>query len=156
MSERKLRPITEEDFKAELAAYAEGLDVERFYYAWRFLIVLWRSVWWCSNVSWGRYRRTIWDKFARWIASAGRRSRDLTTFIAVFSREAKLASVGANRDERHWIMQVVALPYDEQRAILRQLREDTSLLVAFVREYQDQYKPDRDEQSVDWQFEKGG
>lgn len=148
------RPISDEEYREDLASYAVGLDVERFYCSWRLLLILWGSVWFCSNVSWRRYYTTIWDRFGRWIASSARRSRDLAGFLAVFSREAKLASIGANADERQCLVALVALPYPQQRQMIRQLRDDTTLLVALVKEFQRRYgKGKTEEETIENQEE---
>ena len=139
------RLTNDEEYREELASYSIGLDVERFYDAWRLLIILWRSIWFCSNTDWGRYRQTIWDRFGKWITSAARRSRDLAGFLAVFARDARLAAVGANEEDREWLIGLVALPYQRQRQMIRQLREDTCLLVALVKEFQKRNKEERED-----------
>jgi len=143
-----MRPITEDEFRDEFAEY--GLDPARYYDAWRLLLVLWYSVWWCSNVDWSQYRRmTIWPRFSNWVTSAARRSSDLQRFLSAFARSAKLTAVGKNAAERHLVLTYfLALPDERQRQIVGQYRDDMPILVAFVREFSVKYRK-TDEEDLD-------
>jgi len=131
------RPLTESEFRAEFAQY--GMDEARYYHAWRLLLILWYSVWWCSRVDWSQYRMTIWQRFSDWVTSAARRSDDLQRFMSTFARQASLTHIGKNESERELALTFLALDTAEQRAILQMYRDDMPVLVAFVRLFTKKY-----------------
>lgn len=131
---------TEQAYLEELQTYMPGLEVERFFRAWRTALIFWRSIWGCSSMDWSRYRLTMWQRFTRWLSSAGRRSRDLTGFAAAMSRDARLESVGRSKEEREAFLALLALPPAEQLVVVQQFRNHATVIVALVRMYQDRQK----------------
>lgn len=142
-----MRPVTEDEFRAEFESY--GLDADRYYDPWRLLIILWYSIWWTSEVDWSPYRRRIWSLFGEWIASAARRSNDLNRFLSLFARVAALRYVGRNEEERQRVLEFLALPEERQRRIVAQLREDTPILLALVMEFTRKHKFQEEETDDD-------
>ncbi|RMG91199.1 MAG: hypothetical protein D6706_18445 [Chloroflexi bacterium] len=126
--------------REDLQDIIPGLDTDRYLYALQLLEILWRSIWWSSTADWGRYRREIWTMFANWTRSSARRSRDISGFLANFSRYAQLQAIGTNAEEREVIARLLALPYDEQRQIIRQFRNEGSTIHGIFRVYRDARK----------------
>jgi len=136
---------SEEEYQTEFASYGETL--RPYYPAWRLSMILWKSVWSCSETDWGRYRSSIWSRFPQWVASAARRSRDLTGFLSLFARQAHLSTIGANEEEREALASLLALPKLDQDLIIRQLRNDAVLITALVRRFQSARKLEREKQN---------
>jgi len=132
-----------EYYREELAALAQGLDVNRYYDAWRLLLLLWRTMWWHSSVDWSKYRRTIWGMFSDRVSQAARTTGDLDGFLSRVARFLSLTEVGANEDDRQELLRLLALSDQARRDIMRQLREDTPLLTALVRRWRDVQKEAR-------------
>jgi len=130
-------------YREELAALAEGLDINRYYDAWRLLILLWRTMWWHSSTDWSKYRRTIWGMFSDRVSQAARTTGDLDGFLSRVARFLSLIQVGANEDDRQELLRLLALPDEAKRDIMRQLREDTPLLTALVRRWRDVKKEEQ-------------
>jgi hypothetical protein len=128
------------NYRSELAALTPGLDVNRYYDAWRLLLLLWRDLWWHSNVDWSKYRLDIWSKFTERIQSAARTAGDLDAFLSRFSRLMSLTGLGGNEDDRAELARLLALPDGERRRIMRLLRDDAPVLVALVRRWKDANK----------------
>jgi len=125
------------DYRSELQTLVPGLDVNRYYDAWRLLLLLWRDVWMHSSADWGRYRANIWTMFTERVQSAARTAGDLDGFLSRFSRLMSLAGLGSNQDDRAELARMLALPTAERRVIMRMLRDDAPVLVALVRRWKD-------------------
>ena len=125
------------DYRSELETVAPGLDVSRYYDAWRLLLILWRDVWYHSSIDWSRYRMDIWSKFAERVQSASRTAGDLGGFLSRFSRLMSLTGVGSNENDRTELARLLAPPDGERRRIMRMLRDETPVLVALVRRWKD-------------------
>lgn len=128
------------NFRSELKAIAPGLDINRYYDAWRLLLLLWRDLWWHSATDWSKYRLDIWSKFTERIQSAARTSGDLAGFLSRFSRLMSLTGLGGNEDDRAELTRLLALPEAERRQLMRLLRDDAPVLVALVRRWKDSNK----------------
>jgi len=126
------------DYRSELEAIAQGIDINRYYDAWRLVLMLWRSVWYHSATDWSRYRVKIWGMFTERVQSAARTSGDLDGFLSRCARLLNLTAVGGNADDRAEIVRLLALPPRARRELMRQLREDTPVLVALVRRWRDE------------------
>lgn len=135
-SERELLEI--------LKTFIPGLDVEKYFHAWRLAHLLWLSTWKCSAIDWSRYRTTMWSRFMRWLASAARRSRDVAGLAGVYSRDARLEQIGSNSSERDAFLALLALPAAEQKQIVQQLRANATVVVALVRKFQDLKSSERE------------
>lgn len=122
--------------KLDLKDVAPGIDVDRYYDSWRMLLMLWRGMWNSSRTDWSRYRRTAWPMFNGWCVSAARRARDLSRFLSNFARLADIPQIGTNEDERAVVRDLLGLPEERQRAMLRQIRSDMPVLSGLVRRYQ--------------------
>lgn len=131
-------------YRDELEALAQGLDVNRYYDAWRLVLLLWRGLWYDATTDWSRYRTRIWGMFTERVQSAAMTSGDLDAFLSRVARLLSLRSLGLNEDDRQELARLLALPNAEKRAIMRQLREDTPVLVALVRRWRDVSKEARD------------
>jgi predicted Fe-S protein YdhL (DUF1289 family) len=123
------------DYRSELAALADGIDVNRYYDAWRLVLALWRSVWNVSYLDWRRYRRRAWEMFQERVLAAARTSGDISSFVSQASRLLSLAQIGANQDDREEIVRIASLSPEERENVMRELRDDLPMLVALVRRY---------------------
>ena len=137
------------DYRGELEAIAQGIDVNRYYDAWRLMLILWRSVWYHSATDWSKYRLRIWGMFTERIESAARTAGDLDGFLSRAARFLNLTAIGGNEDDRREITRLLALPARERRALMRQLREDTAVLVALVRRWRDENKQAFEDEEVE-------
>lgn len=127
-------------YQSDLEALAPGLDANRYYDAWRLLLLLWRDLWVNSSVDWSKYRLDIWSKFTERVQSAARTAGDLDGFLSRFARLMSLNGIGGNPDDRAELTRLLALPDTERRRIMRLLRDDTAVLVALVRRWKDANK----------------
>jgi hypothetical protein len=62
----------------------------------------------------------------------------LDGFLSRCARLLNLTAVGGNADDRAEIVRLLALPPRARRELMRQLREDTPVLVALVRRWRDE------------------
>ena len=136
------------DYRAEFERAAPGLEVNRYYDAWRLLVMLWRDMWWNSATDWSKYRLDIWSKFAERVQSAARTSGDLDGFLSRAARLLNLNGVGGNEDDRAELVRVLALTDEERRRVMRLLRDDTAILVALVRRWCDAGKENKAAQAM--------
>jgi len=125
------------DMREELTGLAPGLDVEQYYDAWRLLVILWRGVWYGSRTNWRIYARRIWSIFSDRVRAAARMGRGLEGFLSHIARSLDLPNVGTNTDERAEIARLLALPEENQRRIVRQLRDNLPVLIMLLRLYRD-------------------
>lgn len=137
------------DLETDFVMLAPGLSEERYYRAWRLLIILWRGLWWGSTTNWSRYRARIWEMFPNWLLSAARRGRDLSSFLSGYCKVAHIPIAGSNENERTIIAEYMALPEHDQRAILRQVREELPVLMALLRLYRDRKKEEMESNNRD-------
>ncbi len=93
----------------------------------RLLYILWRSVWF--HADWSRYRKRSWSMFGDRCLSAARRSRNLSGFVATFSRSVSIIEVGVNREDRQELWTLMNLPEKEQRKILDTIRTTMPVLL---------------------------
>lgn len=128
------------DYRSELGALIPGLEINRYYDAWRLMMVLWRGLWFGSRTDWGRYRLRIWEMFTERVSSAARTAGDMDTFLSRVVRFLNLTGLGTNADDREEVLRILALDDQEKRTILRMLRENASLLAALVRRWRDIHK----------------
>ena len=140
--------------REELEELAPGLDVERYYHAWRLLVILWRGLWYGSRTNWRVYARRIWSVFSDRVRSAARMGRGLEGFMACVARSLDLPNVGTNADERAEIAYLLALPEEERLRICRQLRDDLPVLIGLLRLYRDKRKEELEASSRE--KEEGG
>lgn len=131
-----------------LSELVPGLEIEPYYDAWRLLVILWRALWYESRTNWRAYARRIWQMFADRVKASARMARDLDGFLANMARAFALPTVGGNLEERTEIARLLALPPDEQRRILRQLRQNTPVLVMLLRLYRDKRKEELEATSI--------
>jgi len=128
------------DMREELAGLAPGLDVEQYYDAWRLLVILWRGLWYGSRTNWRPYARRIWSIFSSRVRAAARMGRGMDGFLSQVARSLDLVVVGTNKKERAEVTRLLALPEEEQRRILYQLRNNLPVLVMLLRLYRDKRK----------------
>ena len=128
------------DMREELMGLAPGLDVEQYYDAWRLLVILWRGLWYSSRTNWRPYARRIWSIFSDRVRSAVRQGRGLDGFLSHAARMLDLAAIGSNAEGRAEVARLLALPPDEQRQILYQLRHNLPVLMMLLRLYRDKRK----------------
>ena len=128
------------NYREEFESLALGLDPNRYYDAWRLVVMLWRGIWWHSTTDWSRYRREIWTMFTERVVAAARTAGDLDGFLSQAARFLSLSAVGANMDDRSELARMLALPPEGRRQIMRMLREDAPVLVALLRLWRDQNK----------------
>ncbi len=133
------------DYRYELQRLVAGLDVNRYYDAWRLALVLWRSVWYRSATDWRRYRMDIWSMFTERLQSAARTTGDLDSFLSRFGKLMSLSEIAVNEDDRVEVARMLALEYTERQHIMRMLREDTAVIVVLVRRWKDARREERAE-----------
>lgn len=128
------------DMREELEAIVPGIAVEEYYDAWRLLVILWRGLWYGSRMNWRKYARRIWSIFSDRVRAAARMGRGLNGFLAQVARMLMMDNVGGNAEERAEVARLLALPEEEQRRIVRQLRDETPILIMLLRLYRDKRK----------------
>jgi len=124
----------------DLSDLVPGIDVARYYDAWRLLVILWRGLWYGSQTDWSRYARRIWSIFPDRVRAAARMGRGLDGFLAQIARMLTLNGIGGNAEERAEIARLLSLPEAEQRHIVHQLRDETPVLIMLLRLYRDKRK----------------
>lgn len=122
--------------REDLHAIGGDLAVD-YYESWLLLVICWRNLWRNSRTDWSRYRLRIWDMFADRVRQSARMGRGLDGFIAEMCREFHISALGVNDVERQAVQQLLALPAAEHRRILTQLRNNSPVVIAFLRIYRD-------------------
>ena len=137
------------NYRRLLADIAPGMEANRYYDGFRLTALLWRSIWFNSSTDWGRYRVRIWSMFSDRVQAAARTTGTLDGFLSRISRLLDLEGIGVNEDDRAEVVRMLAMPEEEWRELMRQLREDTPVLVALVRRWRDETKDEGDDLTED-------